>query len=227
MAKHVDDDLLGAFLDGELEADRTAEIGAALAGDGDLARRLEALRRNDARLGAAIRQAAEAEGLAGFQASVERMAREKLSAGVVDLPTGKRLAALPWPMMLAASFAGIIFGLTIGFYAATSVSERNVQMLAQAHTAEQVEIARAVDRALETLVSGRQLEWRARATGAAGWVSPVRTYQAKNGQWCREYVLRTSAKAGAEQTRAVACREGQGRWSTRLKLLPRDSAAAT
>lgn len=226
MAKDVDDDLLGAFLDGELEADRTAEIAAALAEDGDLARRLEALRRNDARLGAAISQAG-AEGLAGFQATVERLAGEKLSAGAVDQPWGRRFAPTSWPMMLAASFAGILFGLTIGFYAATSVSERNSQMLAQAHTAEQVEIARAVDRALETLVSGRQLEWRARATGAAGWVSPVRTYQAKNGQWCREYVLRTSAKAGAVQTRAVACREGQGRWRTRLKLLPRDSAAAT
>lgn len=80
--------------------------------------------------------------------------------------------------------------------------------------------------ALETRVSGKPATWRNPDSGSYGTVEPVRTFRAANGQWCREYIQTADLAAELFQParrRAIACRDPDGQWRTRLELAKTDS----
>ncbi|MDP6708415.1 MAG: RT0821/Lpp0805 family surface protein [Alphaproteobacteria bacterium] len=71
----------------------------------------------------------------------------------------------------------------------------------------------AVQKALETRLSGTSTFWRNDASGNAGAVVPVRTYRTKGGRYCRVYDQRLfprEARVTARQR--TACRDDRGIW---------------
>jgi surface antigen len=70
----------------------------------------------------------------------------------------------------------------------------------------------ATSKALETAPSGTTTQWKNPDSGHSGSVTPIRTYQTGNGQYCREY--RQTVMIGAEQQEAhgTACRQPDGSW---------------
>ncbi len=70
----------------------------------------------------------------------------------------------------------------------------------------------ATTKALETTPSGTATQWKNPDSGNYGSVTPVRTYQAASGQYCREY--RQTVMIGGEQNEAYgkACRQPDGSW---------------
>ncbi len=72
--------------------------------------------------------------------------------------------------------------------------------------------AKATHAALETTPSGQASTWTNPDNGHTGAVTPVRTYQNPQGQYCREFTQQVSI--GGEQHKAygTACRQPDGSW---------------
>jgi surface antigen len=72
--------------------------------------------------------------------------------------------------------------------------------------------AEAAQRAFESNRVGQASVWQNPDSGHSGSITPTRTYQIANGQYCREY--RQTVTIGGEQHQAygTACRQPDGSW---------------
>ncbi len=72
--------------------------------------------------------------------------------------------------------------------------------------------AAAAQRAFESNQVGQPSVWTNPDSGNSGSVTPTRTYQIANGQYCREY--RQTIVIGGQQQQAygTACRQPDGSW---------------
>ena len=66
--------------------------------------------------------------------------------------------------------------------------------------------------ALETAKSGQQVTWTNPDTGADYTVTPTRTYQRENGQYCRDFKTWGWIDGYEEELHGTACRAGDGSW---------------
>ncbi|MCB9946344.1 MAG: hypothetical protein H6842_00795 [Rhodospirillaceae bacterium] len=73
---------------------------------------------------------------------------------------------------------------------------------------------RTLQSALEVTVSEESSRWHNPSTGAAGSITPVRTYRTVSGRYCREYEETITTNGNTETYRDTACRDQQGVWHT-------------
>jgi surface antigen len=66
--------------------------------------------------------------------------------------------------------------------------------------------------ALESKPSGTTSTWRSPDTGNSGSVTPIRTYEASNGQYCREYEQSVTIGGKPQKSHGTACRQPDGSW---------------
>jgi surface antigen len=97
--------------------------------------------------------------------------------------------------------AGVILGGLAGGAAGNLLDQRDKKMAAQ-----------STHQALETAPSGTSTPWRNPDTGNSGTVTPERTYQAANGQYCREYQQEVVIGGKKEKSYGTACRQPDGSW---------------
>lgn len=67
-------------------------------------------------------------------------------------------------------------------------------------------------RALESSPTGREVAWRNPDSGNYGTITPTNTYQADNGQYCREYSQTINVGGQSERAYGTACRNSDGSW---------------
>lgn len=65
---------------------------------------------------------------------------------------------------------------------------------------------------LETTPSGTTSEWRNPDSGHSGTITPVRTYQAGAGTYCREFQQTITVGGKTERGYGTACRQPDGSW---------------
>ena len=70
----------------------------------------------------------------------------------------------------------------------------------------------ALDNALESRVSGSAVSWRNPATGNHGSVTPLSSYRASNGSFCRRYREELVIAGRRGRYLDVACRVGRRHW---------------
>ena len=70
----------------------------------------------------------------------------------------------------------------------------------------------AASRAMETAPSNSSVAWKNPDSGHSGTVTPVRTYQNDNGQYCREYQQTVNIGNQQHQAYGKACRQPDGSW---------------
>jgi surface antigen len=97
--------------------------------------------------------------------------------------------------------AGVIGGGLLGGLVGNLLDDRDRRLAAE-----------AANRALETAPSGRSVAWRNPDSGHAGTVTPVRTYQAPGGTYCREYQTAVTIEGRQERGYGTACRQPDGTW---------------
>ncbi|MSO64267.1 MAG: hypothetical protein EXQ85_00425 [Alphaproteobacteria bacterium] len=78
---------------------------------------------------------------------------------------------------------------------------------------DQLALTRTTQTTLETVPIGTQSTWRNPESGANGSVTPTRTYQKANGQYCREFAQRIEIRGRAQEANGTACREPDGSWT--------------
>jgi len=97
--------------------------------------------------------------------------------------------------------AGLIGGGLLGGLVGKLLDERDHRLAAQ-----------AAHQALETAPSGTAVPWRNPDNGHVGTVTPVRTYQASSGGYCREYETTVTVGGKLEHGYGKACRQPDGSW---------------
>ena len=102
------------------------------------------------------------------------------------------------PALIAFSvLAGGLVGGAIG----NRLDEKDKEMATQ-----------AAHQAFENNHTGAPSTWQNPDTGASGSITPTRTYQIENGQYCREYTQDITVGGEKHQTYGTACRQPDGSW---------------
>ena len=144
------------------------------------------------------------------------------------------IAILTIPMFLTAcetkqdagtilgAIAGAAIGNAIGGEGTGEVAAIAIGTLAGAYIGS--EIGKSLDRAdraamerttqqsLEHSPSGSTSSWVNPDSGNEGTVTPVKTYQNDDGQYCREYQQTVTVGGQEEEAYGTACRQPDGSW---------------
>jgi surface antigen len=70
----------------------------------------------------------------------------------------------------------------------------------------------AAQRAFESNRTGQASVWQNPNSGNSGSITPTRTYQIANGQYCREYKQTITVGGQQENAYGTACRQADGSW---------------
>lgn len=219
MSTRIDQETLVSYVDGQLSARENLQVEAALA-ENDAARAtVRELREGGTLLRAAfnepMNEPVPARVLEAFNQAVAAQA-----SGRADPVTAPRsLRSRRWPMAVAASFAALMIGLSVSFFLANQRVEQQLAVLQAMAEQDRVFRDEALTVALEKYVSGESVDWRNPDSGRGGSITPVRTFKSSGGQWCREYAASQWLGDKQDIERAIACRDEDGSWKTRLVLM--------
>ncbi|MCF8467129.1 MAG: hypothetical protein K9G33_06980 [Sneathiella sp.] len=98
---------------------------------------------------------------------------------------------------LAAVAGGTIIGYLLGGAIGKSMDEVDQNCIGQI---------------MEHAGDGQDIIWNNPENGAVYEVSPEKTYQQKNGEYCREYTAQSDINGTKQTTYGVACRQVDGSW---------------
>lgn len=123
-----------------------------------------------------------------------------LLGGAMGAGAGAGIAALAGasPAWIVGS---ALMGGLVGGYIGKKLDDRDKQMAAQ-----------AANKAFEKNRTGVASAWNNPNTGNSGSVTPTKTYQLANGQYCREYTQTIMIGGEQHQTYGTACRQADGTW---------------
>jgi surface antigen len=102
---------------------------------------------------------------------------------------------------LAATAAGTLLGAFLGNEVGKSLDR-----------ADAVYASRAQYQALEYTPSGYSTSWRNPDTGHYGSVTPIETYEAASGAYCREFQHQAQIGGRTREVYGTACRTPDGEW---------------
>lgn len=102
---------------------------------------------------------------------------------------------------LAAVAAGTLLGALLGSEVGSSLDK-----------ADRAALSHTTQSTLETAPSGTSSTWRNPDSGHYGTVTPTNTYQASNGQYCREFTQTVNIGGRSEEAYGTACRQPDGTW---------------
>jgi surface antigen len=100
-------------------------------------------------------------------------------------------------VIVAAGVGGALLGGVVGH----KLDDRDKRMAAE-----------AAQQAFEQNRTGSTTGWQNPDSGNSGSVTPTRTYQLANGQYCREYSQDIYIGNEKHQTYGTACRQADGTW---------------
>ena len=209
MTQTFSEELLVAYVDGELEASEMRRIEQLLEEDAELRETVRELRESTAGLRSAYQAALDEPIPARIYESIDR------SIGTLESGAGRSPV---WQIALAAA-AAVLLALPSGYWIADQQWESRLEQQAVQQSAEREARLAALHQSLEAQISGETTEWQNPDSGALGEVTPVRTFKSASGQWCREYETRTEHAGGLDIERGIACRGASGQWRRRVVLV--------
>jgi surface antigen len=120
--------------------------------------------------------------------------------GLLGAGAGAGIAAAAGasPGVIVASALG---GALLGGYVGKKLDDRDKRMATEAAT-----------RAFEQNQTGQTSVWNNPDSGNSGQITPTKTYQLANGQYCREYKQTIVIGGEPQQSYGTACRQADGTW---------------
>jgi surface antigen len=101
--------------------------------------------------------------------------------------------------------AGVLGGAIAGSLIGGAIGDRM-------DAADRRESQRAAQQAFETAPSGQATQWSNPDSGNRGTVTPTRTFQKDNGQYCREFQQTVVIGGEEQQAHGTSCRQPDGSW---------------
>lgn len=214
MTDQIDLETLVSYSDGQLSAKEVQRVEAALASNPEARETLRQLRESAALLRAAFNQPINEPVPARI---VEAINSTGAKQAVVTRGSG-RGALHRWFPALAASIAALLLGLGGSFFLTDYRVGQELSRIELVRLADKQAKEAALFKALEKNISGQVVAWENPDSGRSGSVTPVRTFKNRQGQWCREYAASEVQGLDRESRRAIACRQPEGIWKTRMVL---------
>ena len=215
MTGQIDLETLVSYADGQLSANETRRVEAQLAEDAEARETVRQLRESAALLRAAfnepINEPVPARVLEAINSTVAEQAVVAQGSGRGPLHR--------WPPALAASVAFLLLGLGGSYFLADYRVGQELSRIELVRLADKQAQEAALFEALEKNISGQTVAWENPDSGRRGSVTPVRTFKNRQGQWCREYAASEAYGVDQESRRAIACRQPEGIWKTRMVLI--------
>lgn len=116
-------------------------------------------------------------------------------------------------LLCTALLSGCGAGQNVANSDNSGAAKRSPEPLYRSMTDADVSLANAaLDRALESHLSGARASWRNRASGHHGTITPVRTFRLSSGGYCRDYEEELVIGSDSELYTATACRDTSGLW---------------
>jgi len=101
--------------------------------------------------------------------------------------------------------AATVLGVVAGGYAGNRYGESLDCQDQQYHS-------QTAHEALEYQPAGRPSSWQNPDSGHSGSITPVKTWQRDNGQYCRDYTQSIVIDGKVEEAKGTACRDDSGSW---------------
>ncbi|HVO26913.1 MAG TPA: RT0821/Lpp0805 family surface protein [Candidatus Margulisiibacteriota bacterium] len=120
--------------------------------------------------------------------------------GLLGAGAGAGIAALAGGSP-AAIVGAAVGGALIGGFVGHKMDNNDKQKAAQ-----------AAQQAFEQNQAGQPTVWNNPQTGNSGSITPTRTYQLANGQYCRQYQQTITIGGEQHQSYGTACRQPDGNW---------------
>lgn len=102
---------------------------------------------------------------------------------------------------LAAVGLGALLGAFVGSEVGKSLDK-----------ADQAYARRTTHHALESTPAGTMTTWHNPDSGHSGTITPTKTYQRGEGEYCREFQQTVTVGGKTEQAYGTACRQPDGSW---------------
>lgn len=103
------------------------------------------------------------------------------------------------------NIAAIAVGTLLGAYTGSEIG-------ASLDRADMMYANQTAQNAFETAPSGRAMTWQNPDSGNSGTVTPIKTFQTNNGQYCREYTQTVQVGGQSQEAYGTACRQPDGAW---------------
>jgi len=101
--------------------------------------------------------------------------------------------------------AATVLGVVAGGYAGNRYGESLDCQDQQYHS-------QTAHEAFEYQPAGRPASWKNPDSGHSGSITPVKTWQRDNGQYCRDYTQSIVVDGRIEEAKGTACRDDNGSW---------------
>ncbi len=136
---------------------------------------------------------------AAVQQSYEENPKAMLG-GLLGAGAGAGIAALAGggPGAIVGAAVG---GALIGGFVGHKLDDRDKRMAAQ-----------AAQQAFESNPAGQASVWNNPDSGNSGSITPTKTYQLANGQYCRQYHQTITVGGEPQNAYGTACRQANGTW---------------
>ena len=136
---------------------------------------------------------------AAVQQSYEENPKAMLG-GLLGAGAGAGIAALAGggPGAIVGAAVG---GALIGGFVGHKLDDRDKRMAAQ-----------AAQQAFESNPAGQASVWNNPDSGNSGSITPTKTYQLANGQYCRQYHQVITVGGEPQNAYGTACRQANGTW---------------
>lgn len=187
-----DDELLSAFIDGELSTDDAAALAERLAREPGLAQRLEAMRSGDEAVRALYAQLDQAPLPDGVMRLLDTAGGEVEESRVVPFPLRAMRRLANQPFAIAAGVA-----VVAGFLAVLQLQNRMPTSPVEALVAGQLEAGSEVYEFLEHGVSGRP-----EVIGESTSMQVILSFESGSGDYCRQLYVAAPGQA----VHGVACK---------------------
>ena len=197
-----DDATLGAYVDGELPADKADALEADIRGNAELRQRVAELHQINLALRASYTELARPMAAWRIPAHTEQLHTRRKSG---------RSRTVAWQYPALAAGIALLIGIGIGQYIHFTGTSPTTVTDAAVH--------RLLQDALDHALSGQSVSWTDQATHQTTTVEPLRTYYVDR-TFCREYrqisgVPRQDDKA----MYGMACRTTEGTWNVEFTLV--------
>jgi surface antigen len=101
----------------------------------------------------------------------------------------------------AGIVGGVLLGGLVGGAIGNALDQRDQQLAMQ-----------SAQNSFENSRTGTESAWRNPDSGNSGTITPTRTYESANGQYCREYQQTITVGGETQDAYGTACRESDGSW---------------
>ncbi len=214
--QRFDDTTIIAYVDGELDADTAREVEQQMAVDHAVRVRVERLRAATSLLRGAYNTVLHED-------VPTRLVAACLGSESLAEPPERPAARGGWQgwtpsLAMAATVTALAVGLSGGYILSDWRQEGVVLAASQQQVALNDAIRQTVNDALENQLSGTPVSWASGDQAITVTVTPLRTYQNSDGQYCREYRQELHQNGARQVREGLSCRTGQDQWEPRLIL---------